>query len=227
MRMRSLFCGDVRFQYKYGFYFVYLLFTVLYVGLLYAFEESWRQKAALIMVFSDPAAMGLYFMGAIVLLEKSQRVLDSLAVSPVRVYEYVLSKLFSIGVISVLVGLIIGTAGGAVRNPLLFVIGLFLCSCLFSAAGLIAACNVSTLNQFVLATIPAEILIMLPALAWLFGYEKSWLPAHPGVSLLRLCAGAPDAVFSLLILLLWTLLFVFLACRSAAKMLKSLGGVRL
>lgn len=71
MRLKALLRGDIRFQYKYGFYFIYLLFSVLYIGLLYAFPEKWRGKAAILMIFSDPAAMGLFFMGAIVLFEKA------------------------------------------------------------------------------------------------------------------------------------------------------------
>jgi hypothetical protein len=43
--------------------------------------------------FFRPAAMGLYFMGAIVLFEKGERVLDSLAVSPAGAGMYALSKL--------------------------------------------------------------------------------------------------------------------------------------
>jgi fluoroquinolone transport system permease protein len=57
------------------------------------------------MIFSDPAAMGLYFMGAIVLFEKSERVLSAIAVSPVKPREYVLSKLCSIGIVSAAAGL--------------------------------------------------------------------------------------------------------------------------
>ena len=67
MRIRSLIIGDVRFQFKYGFYLLYLFFSVLYISLVYIFPVSWRERAAILMIFSDPAAMGLYFMGAIVL----------------------------------------------------------------------------------------------------------------------------------------------------------------
>ncbi len=227
MRVRKLFLSDVRFQYKYGFYFIYLLFTVLYIGLLFAFPESWRGKAAILMIFSDPSAMGLYFMGAIVLFEKSERVLDSIAVSPVKPLEYVLSKLCSIGVISTVVSLAIGIPAGIVTNPLTFISGVFLCSCLFSAVGLIIACKTTTLNQFVLATIPAEILINLPAIIWLFWYKESWLLIHPGVSMMVLCGRSGGVFLSLIFLLLWTALFAFIACGAVNKMLKSVGGVKL
>lgn len=227
MRMARLLQGDVRFQYKYGFYFIYLIFSALYISLLFALPQAWRGKAAIIMIFTDPSAMGLYFMGAIVLFEKSERVLDSIAVSPVKPAEYVLAKLVSIGLIATLVALAIGTAAGAITNPVIFIAGVFLCSCLFSAVGLIIACKTATLNQFVIATIPAEILINVPAVAWLFGYQKGWLIFHPGVCLMQLLAGDGSLALSLLILLLWTALLYVLACAAVAKMLKSVGGVKL
>ncbi|MFB0920132.1 MAG: ABC transporter permease [Oscillospiraceae bacterium] len=193
MRVRKLLMGDVAFQFKYGFYFIYLLFSLLYIGLVFAFNEAWRGKAAILMIFSDPSAMGLYFMGAIVLFEKSERVLDSIAISPVKPFEYVLSKLCSIGLISTVVSLAIGIPAGIVKNPLAFISGVFLCSCLFSAVGLIIACKTTTLNQFVLATVPAEILINFPAIIWLFWYKENWLLIHPGVSMLALCGGSDGA----------------------------------
>lgn len=227
MRLTALLTGDVRFQYKYGFYFIYVVFSVLYIGLLHAFPEAWRGKAAILMIFSDPSAMGLFFMGAILLFEKSEHVLNSIAVSPVKPLEYVLSKLASIGIIATVVGLAIGISAGVVTHPFFFIAGVFLCSCIFSSIGLILACNVSSLNQFVLATIPAELLINIPAVLWLFGYRRSWLALHPGVSMMTLCTGEGPLVPALLILLLWTALMIFVACRTVEKMLQSVGGVTL
>jgi len=227
MRIKSLLRGDVRFQMKYGFYFIYLLFSLLYIGLLYALPDAWRSKAAILMIFTDPSAMGLFFMGAIVLFEKSERVLDSIAVSPAKPREYVLAKLVSIGLISTAVGLVIRISAGVVTNPALFIAGVFLGSCMFSAIGLIIACKIKTLNEFILTTIPAQLLINIPAIIWIFWYRESWLLIHPGVSMIVLFEGSKGALPALLFLLLWTALFFEIACCAVGKMLKSVGGVRL
>ncbi len=227
MRIKALLWGDIRFQFKYGFYLIYLIFTILYLGLLFSFPEKWREKAALLMIFTDPAAMGLFFMGAIVLFEKSERVLNSIAISPVKPVEYVLSKLCSIGIISTAVGMILGLGGGVILNPFIFIYGLFLCSCLFSAVGLIVAAKVTSLNQFIIATLPAEILIIVPAVAWLFGFKKNWLLFHPGICMIELCSGGIHSTPAMFILLLWTAIFVIIACSVVRKMLKSVGGVKL
>ncbi len=227
MRTTALLVGDIRFQFKYGFYFLYLVFTILYISLLYALPAAWREKAAILMIFTDPAAMGLFFMGAIVLFEKGERVLDSIAVSPAKPMEYVVSKLVSIAMISTVVALLIGFGGKVALNPLFFVPGVFLGSCLFSAVGLMVAANIATLNQFVVATIPAELIINAPAIAWLFGWKPGFMILHPGVCIVELCQNGERALLAAFILAVWTLLSALLAHGVVAKSLRSLGGVKL
>ncbi|MDF2566924.1 MAG: hypothetical protein K0R90_380 [Oscillospiraceae bacterium] len=227
MKIKALLTGDIRFQFKYGFYFLYLIFSLLYVGLLFTLPASWREKAALLMIFSDPAVMGLFFMGAIVLFEKSEKVLDSIAISPVTPFKYTVSKLISIAVISLLVALAIGISGGIVTNLFYFLTGILLCSCLFSSIGLITAFHITSLNGFILATIPTEIFASVPVAAYLFGWNQRWFLVHPGVCLVELCRNGENALPALFILTLWTVLSAALACKTVKKSLQSLGGVKL
>lgn len=227
MRIKALLLGDIRFQFKYGFYFLYLVFTVFYISILYTLPFLWRKQAAVLMIFSDPAAMGLYFIGAIVLFEKSERVLNSIAISPVKPLEYVMAKLLSIAIISTIVGFLIGACGGVIENTILFVIGLFLGSCLFSAVGLIIAANIVTLNQFIVATIPAELIINLPAIAYLFSWKPGWLIFHPGVCIIELCQNGTNALPAGIILALWTALTVLFARNLVARNFQLLGGAKL
>ncbi|MDP4125181.1 MAG: ABC transporter permease [Bacillota bacterium] len=224
MRKMSLFIGDIRFQFKYGFYFIYLVFTLIYIALIYTFPPYWRHTAGILMIFSDPAEIGLYFMGAIVLFEKSEKVLNSLAVSPVSPTEYVLSKLCSLAVISTIVASVIGFGAGIVRNAAVFLLSVFFCSCLFSAVGLIISSKISTLNGFIIATILPQLIINIPAFFWLFGYRKNWLLFHPGVGMMELCADGLYAPMSLLVLILWTVFFTVLAISSTRKMFRKVGG---
>ena len=122
MRLKNLIIGDIKFQIKYGFYFIYMILTILYVCLISVLPVCWREKGSIIMIFTDPAAMGMFFMGAIILLEKSQRVLDSLVVSPVKAWEYIASKIISLGMISTLVAIIIALTAG-ISNLFLVIVG--------------------------------------------------------------------------------------------------------
>lgn len=227
MKRVSLILGDIRFQFKYGFYFIYTVLSAFYIALLFVFPASWRATAGILMIYTDPAAMGLFFMGSIVLFEKSERILDSLAVSPVRPWEYVASKLISIGIISVLVGLLIGSASGVVSDPIAFIVGVFLLSCICSAIGLAVATKITTLNQFLLATVPAEIVVNVPAVVRIFAYDEPWMLIHPGVSMIELCTGGRAWIAALASLVLWTILTGWLACVGVRKMMRSLGGIKL
>lgn len=227
MRLLRLARGDIRFQFKYGFYFLYLIFSILYITLAYILPHDWRQTAVLVMVFTDPSALGLFFMGAIVLYEKSERVLDALAVSPVSVSEYVVSKLLSIGLISSLIALLIAVSSRLSFQPFYFICAVFMGSCLFSSCGLILAAKSSTLNDFILSTIPFQIAIILPALAYLFGWQPAWLLIHPGASMIELMMAGHYRWFAFIMLFVSAGLACYLAYKVVSKMFRTLGGAKL
>lgn len=112
MRLRKLFSADLRFMARYGFFFLYAVLTAVYIVVLSVIPAHWRKTAAVILIFSDPAAMGLFFMGAIILLERSQRTPCAVAVSPVRPAEYILAKAASLAVLSLAVAAVLVFAAG-------------------------------------------------------------------------------------------------------------------
>ena len=227
--LKGVFLGDARFQARHGFYFLYAIFVLLYVVILGRLPADWRQTGAALFVFTDPAAMGLFFMGAIVLFEKSQRVLESLAVSPVTPEIYVVSKTLSLLVIALASALIIALSAGAIANVPDFIAGVALANIIFTLVSLAIAARVKTLNQFMLAVVPAEIVICLPAILYLFGVEFPLMWLHPGVCSIALIMSAPNAnpMLCVLCLVCWCAVSAFLAVRSVRKMFIRLGGVKL
>ena len=153
MKLKGLLLGDISFQVKYGFYFLYAFITAIYIIILSFIPTEVKSKATAVIIFTDPATLGLFFMGAIVLFEKSQRVLSSFAVSPIKLWEYIFSKVISLSFISTLVGVIIGIVSGT-HNLLWTVVGTFLGSVLFSLLGIIIATKVNSLNRFLIVTRP-------------------------------------------------------------------------
>lgn len=224
MRIKSLLLGDLLFQWKYGFYFLYFFIGIFYCILLRLLPPSWTVKASTIIIFSDPSAIGLFFIGAILLLEKNQRVLDSLSISPIKVHEYIIAKVLSLGTISTLMGLVLSLVAGS-QNLRLILLGTFLGSALFTLLGIMIASGINSLNQFILYTIPALLLMFLPPLVFLFvpDYIVLWL--HPGTLILSLISGnSSNLPFTIVLLSAWIALFYFLACKYAEKMFRRLGG---
>lgn len=106
MRKVNVIKGDIIFQWKYGFYGLYFLIVIIYLVIFSFFSGDVKNMIVSICVYSDPAAMGMFFMGALILLEKSQRITNSIAISPVTAEEYILGKVLSIGIISEIVGFV-------------------------------------------------------------------------------------------------------------------------
>ena len=224
MRLWRLTAGDVRFQFRYGFYLLYAVFTGVYLLALSAVPEGARRTVAAVLIFTDPAAMGLFFMGGIILLERSQRVNSALAVTPVRAWEYLLAKLLSLACIGLLVAAVLAVAGGIPNLPLCLA-GVLLLSLLTSACGLIAAERSRSMNQFVLLAVPFELALCLPPALLLFGIESPWLMLHPGVSAVWLIYGdAPSVPLCLASLALWCVPALLLCRRRIVSYFERAGG---
>ncbi|MGN1164900.1 MAG: ABC transporter permease [Lachnospiraceae bacterium] len=186
--------------------------TVLYVVLLFAFPPSWKENAAAILIFSDPAAMGLFFMGAIVLFEKSQRVTSFLAVSPLRTLEYVGSKVFSLSLIALLVAAVLAVAANC-ESLFLVLFGTFLYSVLFTLLGIIIATKITSLNQFILAMMPVEIFAFVPAILHLFKITPAVIGIYPANVCMNLIASRAFSVGGLMFTVVLIALLFFVACR--------------
>lgn len=113
------------------------------------------------------------------------------------------AKLLSLALIGLLVGGILAVAGGIANLPLCLlatVLSSFLCS----SCGLIAAERSRSLNHFVLLAVPFELVLCLPPVLLLFGYDSPWLMVHPGAAAVWLIYGdAPSTPLCLLSLVLW------------------------
>lgn len=226
MRLRSLFLLDMRFQAKYGFYFLYAVLTVIYVIALLAVPESWKEKTAVILIFSDPASMGLFFMGAIVLLEKNQHTPCAFAVSPVRPMEYIFSKVGSLSAISLVVAAILALAASA-NNLHIVLLGTVISGVIFTLLGIIIATKIISLNQFILWTVPIEIVCFVPAILHLFKITPAGLRYYPINVCMEMVSGyAPSAIGIFIVTALMAILLV-LSKYCVLKMWNSMGGVKL
>ena len=226
MRLGNLFLWDIRFQAKYGFYFLYAVLTVIYTIALFAVPESWKENTAAILIFSDPASTGLFFMGAIVLLEKSQHTPCAFAVSPVRPMEYIIAKVGSLSAISLVVAAILALAA-SVNNLHIVLLGTVISSAIFTLFGMIIATKIISLNQFILWTVPIELVCFVPAILHLFKITPAWLRYYPINVCMEMISGcAPSRIGIVVVIALMAILLV-LSKYCVLKMWSSMGGVKL
>ncbi|MDD3921095.1 MAG: ABC transporter permease, partial [Eubacteriales bacterium] len=216
MRLWAALKNELRFCYRYGIVFLYLFFTAAYALLLFAVPGDAKRVLGIILIFTDPAAMGLFFMGAVVLLESSQRVHWSLAVSPMTHGEYIIGKAGALLLLGTAVGAAVGVCAGLSLGYVLLAVPL--ASVLFSLCGLMAATKAQSLNRFLLLSVGFELVICLPAILYLFDVITGgvWL-LHPGVAAISLLRQEASLLLpALLSLLLWGALAAIL-CNKAVE----------
>lgn len=226
MRLLAVLKNEMRFAYKYGIVFLYLLCVALYSMIVAAVPASSKEAVGALLIYTDPAAMGLFFMGAMVLLENSQRVHCSLAVTPMTVWEYMAGKVIALLLLGTAVGLAVGAFAGI--SPASVLLCVPLASALFSLCGLIVATWASTLNRFLIYSVGFEIVICLPAVLYLFAAIEggAWL-LHPGVAAASLLLGERvHTGIALLSLTCWTVLTALLCKRAVTKYFLEMGGAK-
>lgn len=229
MRKLNVIKGDMKFQWKYGFYFLYVIIIIIYFMIFSFFQGEVKNTIVSVCVYSDPAAMGMFFMGALILLEKSQRITNSIAISPVTAWEYILGKSISIGIISEIVGMIL-LLQGHTRNIVLSSIGIFAGSVIFSLCGIIVGAKIESLSQYIVCTIPFEIIGFVPVILYRIGFlwDEKLMLLHPGCSVMQLIEGnislAPLAMLSICI---WIILLSYFSNLSVKKMFRICGETKL
>lgn len=191
MRLLHAVWADMRFQLKQGFYLVYVLITIIYLVILSFLPKEVLSVALPLVVFSDPSVLGLFFIGGIIMLEKMQGVLSVLVVSPLRTIEYILSKVISLALVSVLAAFAItGFSHYGSVSWLLVFISTMLTSGIFTLCGIMITAGCKTVNQYMVKTIPYMLLFILPCFS-LIGFPYSDLfSIIPSVAALRLMIGA-------------------------------------
>jgi fluoroquinolone transport system permease protein len=144
-----------------------------------------------LVVFSDPSVLGLFFIGGIIMLEKTQGILSVLVVSPLRTIEYILSKVISLAFVSVLAAIAItGFSHYENVNWLLVFLSTVLTSGIFTLCGIMITAGCNTVNQYMVKTVPYMLLFVLPCFS-LIGFPYSDLfTIIPSVAALRLMLGA-------------------------------------
>lgn len=219
MRALSAIKYDIKFQVRYGFYYAYLLLTVVYILGLRMLPEAYRTFATGLVIFTDPSVLGFFFISGIVLMEKSQNTLESLFVTPLQVSEYIWAKVVSLTLLSLLSSLAIAVFTlGASFNVLLLVVGVGLSSVFFTLLGFALAARAKSLNQYFFYSVPTFVLD-LPLLKYL-GFLDAWLyyllPSKPTLLLIEGALGRitpAEAVYAVAALGAWIAVGYQWACR--------------
>lgn len=189
-RLMSTVQLDMRLQFRNGLYYVgfgVALFLVLILRQL--FDRTTLAIMLPVMLLVAAGGTGYIFAAGMLFLEKAQRTLAALTVSPLRPGEYMASKLLSL---SVLVGfesiLVVALSYGLRLNWVLLLLGLAGVMLLMVLVSLIVVVRYDSITDFLMPSTALIVVLQVPLLK-LFGIGPTALyylfPSTPGLVLLE------------------------------------------
>lgn len=190
-RFIGVLTADLRYQWRYGFYFIYVFLVVVFVVIIRLLPPDWHRTGLTMVLLSDPALLGFFFIGGILQLERGEGLLDALFLSPLRPWEYLVSKAISLGLLSTAAGCFIALFSGinGVQYALLVPAMLFGSVC-FTLIGVSISVNLTHMNAYLSINGLWEALLILPPVLLILGVAFPLLEAFPGSLMLRLIQAA-------------------------------------
>lgn len=202
-RLGTAIRADLTVQGRHRFPHIYLAITVFYALLLRLTPLSTAVPALLpLLLFSEPGLLAMFFTAAQHFFERTQGVAVALAVTPLRVREYVLAKVVSISLLATAAGVLLTAIVMAPDGGLLALAPvLFLTAALSGFIGLALATYFTDFVRFLFAAgLLVQVPLFLPVLAVLELSPPArfiWLPSAPAWYALRLVVLAGPGAFRL------------------------------
>jgi fluoroquinolone transport system permease protein len=189
------------------------------------------------LLFFDPAIIGIMFIGALVLFEKSENVLQALVITPMKTDDYLLSKITSLTILSIIsatifVGLLNIFSNIDFNIPYLAV-SIILTSVMLIILGFILVSRVNSINEYLLAMLVAFLGLLFPPMLQLSGlYENVIFYLWPTQASFTLFTGVFNAaslelwetVYGIVYQIIWIVLLYLLAKKAFYKHIVLKGG---
>ena len=218
--MKELLKKEIILQWRQGFWLVYFVFTAIYVTVLLSLPEKNRMLVSLILILSDTTMLGVIFIGALVLLEKQQAVIQSLFVTPLEPSQYIWSKTISLSLIAISMSILVYLPVWhfSAYTPLLLATIAFTAGT-FVLLGLGLAARIDTINQYFGLLIGVSMLLILPVLPYMLLEQHRIFLILPYVASLDLMLGAlnPLPVWRILLDIVLLVVWGYIAYRYAIR----------
>jgi fluoroquinolone transport system permease protein len=195
-RSVALIRHDLRLQYRYGIYAAYAVVVAVYVAELLLLGGALPRWVPALIVFTDPAAVSFFFLGALLMLEKSEGVRAALAATPVTAANYLTGKAVT------LVGLSLASSALLIPfmqdgvNPALMLLTVGLTAIQYLGIGVPIGLRFKTVNGYLIGSGGFLMPLIAPGLLALldpFPLVSALIPAVSQFRLLLVATGAASA----------------------------------
>ena len=204
-RLFSLLRWETTVQFRQGIFYAAAFVAALFSLIIYWIPEAGIEPVLVSILFFDLSVFGILFMPGLYYLEKGDRVLEGLVVTPLRVWEYLSAKIFVLSMAALAVGVAVTLiVYGVELNWLWFVVGMLAMSYPLSLLGFVIATRYNGINEYL---VPAAFflgVIQVPLLTYFDIVPPPvlyLLPSGPGMIFLTATFGSVP---------LWQLIFALL-----------------
>ncbi len=178
--MKQLLTYDILLQWRQGFWMIYIIVSLMYLAILFSIPSENRLFVSILFVLSDTSVLGVTFVGALVLLEKQQNVLQSLFVTPLKVKQYLWSKTASLGLIALTMSIALLVLPNKIDSYIwIRIYAIITSSIIFTLMGIGFASQVDTINQYFMSILVGSLVILIPVAPFLIWEQFSWLVIFP------------------------------------------------
>lgn len=191
----TLVAHDARLQYRYGIYIAYAFVLAFYLAVLVGARPFLPAWVPGLIIFTDPAALGFFFLGALMMLEKSEGVRAALAITPLGPGEYLAGKVITLTTMATLSSALLIVVHGA-PQPMLMLVTVVLTSMMYVGIGVPIALRFKTVNGYLIGSSGFLTPIIGPGFVALTDPTPVWtlvLPATSQFKLMLVTTGAGTA----------------------------------
>lgn len=149
--------------------------TLVYAAIFYFLRSvEGADQFLILLVYNDPATIGLFFVGLSVIMETDQGVLSALFVTPVNYHALLISRILALSLIGVAcaAGMAFAMPGLSVAWGL-FLPGVFGTCVIFSFAGIFMVSFTRDFLRFMVQSVPLLIFLSLPVFNF-YGLTNVW-----------------------------------------------------
>jgi fluoroquinolone transport system permease protein len=213
-RLLSTILLDIKLQFRQGFYYASAFVAVVFVILLKQLPAINYALFWPAIILNNLTVNSFYFMSGLVLLEKGEGTLEAQIVTPLRKSEYLISKVISLGLLSLIETIaIVVLISGVGFSWLLLVAGVSFLIASFSLYGFIVVARYDSISEFIFPSVLWTLLYSVPLLYYFDIWPTPLMFLHPIQAALVLIQAAFQTVppWQLVYAMLYSLLWLGIA----------------
>jgi fluoroquinolone transport system permease protein len=180
MRLAATLRTDVRVQVRNGFYLATAFVVTCSILVLRWLPPEAAAWLLPVVLLENIVVNTFYFVSALLLLERGEGTFAAQSVTPLRVGEYLASKVVTLTALSLVESLLIAFAVGGLDGRLArTALGISLAAMLFCLSGVALIVRYEAINEFLMPSVVYTTLLSLPLLGYFGVGARAYYLLHP------------------------------------------------